>query len=77
MVEKQEEQWGALNEEVGEALLDVERTFMNLVDLQAAGPDTVATAPRGNSCVQTYLEAWSRLQSAHCRLSRFLVNKVT
>lgn len=77
MVDEQEEQWGALNNEVGEALLDVERTFMNLVDLQAAGSDTVATAPHGNACVLAYLGAWGRLQGAHRRLSQFLVNKVT
>jgi hypothetical protein len=77
VVDDEEKQWGALNNEVGEALLDVERTFMNIVDLQAAGSNTVATAPGGNACAQAYLEAWSRLQGAHRSLALFLVNKMS
>jgi hypothetical protein len=70
-------QWKSLSHEVGEALLDVERTFMNIVDLQAGSPTNVAVAPDGEAFVQSYLEAWGRLCGAHRGLAEFLAEKIS
>jgi hypothetical protein len=77
VVDDEDKQWSALHNEVGEALLDIERTFMNIVDLQTGSPNNVAVAPDGDAFVQAYLEAWGRLQGAHRSLALFLVNKMS
>ncbi len=74
MSDRQEEEWSILNSALGEALLDVERTFMNVVDLQAKMPRELPVSMQGNKCVQAYLDAWSRLNVAHSGFRRFLVN---
>lgn len=74
MVDRQEEEWSILNAALGEALLDVERTFMNVVDLQAKAPQELPAAMQGSNCVQAYLDAWSRLDVAHRGFRRFIVN---
>jgi hypothetical protein len=74
VIDRQEEEWTVLNAALGEALLDVERTFMNVVDLQARTPMELPTTMQGSKCVQAYLDAWSRLNAAHSSFRRFIVN---
>ena len=61
-----EEEWREVSQVVGETLLDVERTFMNLVDQQALGLF-------GKPCVDSYQAALERLESANRQLLRHLV----
>jgi hypothetical protein len=64
-----DEKWAAISNLLGEALLDVERTFMNVVDHSAAA----RTLERHISpeCLQDYLEAWAVLDQAHMCLLAF------
>jgi hypothetical protein len=63
----EEEAWLVLTNQVGEALLDVERTFMEVVSHHGA--------PRlaRDEAAQTYLRAWARLASVHRLLSDVLL----
>jgi hypothetical protein len=55
---------------LGEALLDVERTFLNVVDHCL---DAQARRRRlSPECLQDYLDAWSVLDQAHVGLLQFL-----
>ena len=63
-------EWNVLSNVLGEALLDVERTFMDLVDHRSAATsegDAGLDEP-----VLHYLEAWNRLEDAQRRLAQTL-----
>ena len=63
----EEEAWFALSEQLGEALLDAERTFFDLVDRQGL-PRLVR-----DEAALNYLAAWSRLGVAHRLLASHLL----
>lgn len=71
MVDEQD-QWAVLSGALGEALLDVERTFMNVVERQAYVPGLVPYSAAG-SPVRDYFDAKSRLDDAHRELTNFLM----
>lgn len=61
-----------LNAALGEALLDVERTFMHVVDQQARVQQTPSVGMQGCKYVQAYLDAWGRLNVAHGSFRRYI-----
>jgi hypothetical protein len=71
MIENGLEEWESLTREFGEALLDVERTFLDTMDRQAALGRRESIDAR-NDPVAVYLEAWTRLDAAHRRLLPYL-----
>lgn len=78
MVEDNEHwQWTELSSAVGEALLDVERTFLDVVERQSAADEDMPVAAGTRPALQAYLAAWSRLDDAHRGLSRFLAGRAT
>lgn len=71
MIENGLEEWESLTREFGEALLDVERTFLDTMGRQAALGRCEPIDAR-NDPVAVYLEAWTRLDAAHRRLLPYL-----
>ena len=72
MSEKNEkETWLALSAEFGEALLDAERTFMNVVEQFGS------LRSQRDETLRAYLDAWRRLSTAHETVAGFLTNQVT
>jgi hypothetical protein len=70
-------EWSELSNALGEALLDVERTFLDIVERQAA---TVADSGFPAACapaLKAYFDAWSRLDGAHVSFSRYLEGRGT
>ena len=68
---KDQERWTSISNGVGEALLDLERTFMNLIDRQS--PEARALdCPIGADCFLAYMEAWAVLDEAHLRFVQLL-----
>ena len=66
-MDAEEEAWRTLSEELGEALLDAERTFLHVVDQRGANRLT------RDEALQAYMLAWSRLAAANGLLTHFLV----
>jgi len=66
-VDAEEAAWFALSKELGEALLDAERTFLDLVDRHGSGRLSQDEA------LLIYLAAWTRLGVAHRLLARHLL----
>jgi hypothetical protein len=64
----EEDAWVAVSSELGEALLDAERTFIDVVAYRHS--------PRfdRDKFVEIYLEAWGRLAKAHRDLTNILLN---
>jgi hypothetical protein len=64
----EEDAWVAVSSELGEALLDAERTFVDVVAYR--------DSPRfdRDKFVEIYLEAWGRLARAHRNLTNILLN---
>ncbi len=78
MVEDNEHwEWTELSSAVGEALLDVERTFLDVVERQSAGVEEMSPAAAAGPALKAYLAAWSRLDDAHRGLARFLSGRAT
>jgi hypothetical protein len=75
-VVEDKEEWSELSSALGEALLDVERTFLDIVERQAT-PLAATPLSAGGPPVKAYLDAWSRLNGAHRVLARFLVRQGT
>ena len=73
-VVEDKEEWTALSSALGEALLDVERTFLDFVERQSSTVNASPLAPYG-SPVKAYFDAWSRLDEAHRVLERFLMSQ--
>jgi hypothetical protein len=69
-----DEEWNALSSALGEALLDVERTFLDVVERQSSTKAASPLAPT-SSPIQAYFDAWSRLDEAHRVLARFLISQ--
>lgn len=67
--------WVILSNAVGEALLDVERTFMTVVERRARKVEHSAHVPGCGGHVKAYFDAWSRLDGAHRVLSQFLASQ--
>jgi hypothetical protein len=65
------DRWTVLSSALGEALLDVERTFMTVVDGEAHVTGLVPYSATG-SPVRAYFDAKSRLDDAHRELTQFL-----
>jgi hypothetical protein len=74
--EKDKEEWAELSSALGEALLDVERTFLDIVERQAT-PLAAKPLAGGGAPVRAYLNAWYRLDGAHRVLARFLAGQGT
>lgn len=73
MVENKEHgQWTELSSAVGEALLDVERTFLDIVERRSAAIEALPLAATVGPALRAYLDAWSRLDDAHRGLARFM-----
>jgi hypothetical protein len=70
----EEDQWTTLSGALGEALLDVERTFMNVVERYAHVQGLVPHSATG-SPVRAYFDAKSRFDDAHRELTDFLVGR--
>jgi hypothetical protein len=68
----EEDQWATLSGALGEALLDVERTFINVVERHGHVPGLVPYSATG-SPVRDYFDAKLRLDDAHRELADFLV----
>ena len=78
MVEYNEQwEWTELSSAVGEALLDVERTFLDIVERQSAAVDEMSVAAAAGPAMRAYLAAWTRLDDAHRGLARFLEGRET
>jgi len=73
-VVEDKEEWTELSSALGEALLDVERTFLDVVDRQSDPTAGSPFTPPG-SPVKAYFEAWARLDGAHRVLARFLASQ--
>ena len=68
---KDQERWTSISDGVGEALLDLERTFMNVIDRHS--PDARALdCPIGADCIQAYMDAWAVLDQAHLRFVQLI-----
>jgi hypothetical protein len=67
---QEEEAWAAINTLLGEALLDVERTFLNVVDHSVAARAFQRSVSQ--ECIEDYLAAWAVLDRAHLRMLQFL-----
>ena len=73
MVEDNEHrEWTELSSAVGEALLDVERTFLDIVERQSGAVEEMPLAAAAALSLRAYLAASSRLDDAHRGLARFL-----
>ena len=70
------EEWTALSSALGEALLDVERTFIDVVEGRSSMVTASPLASSG-SPVNAYFDAWSRLDDAHRLLAHFLMHQGT
>jgi hypothetical protein len=70
----EQDQWAILSGALGEALLDVERTFMNVVERCSPVPGLVPYSATG-SPVRAYFDAKSRFDDAHRELTEFLVGQ--
>lgn len=66
-MDQKEEAWLVLSRELGEALLDAERTFLDVVD------NYHAPRLKRDEALRAYLEAWSRLARAHRLLAHLLL----
>lgn len=60
--------WSALTAELGEALLDAERTFQNVVE------QFETMRFQQEETLTAYMHAWSRLSRAHRSLASFLTH---
>ena len=69
------EEWNAISNALGEALLDVERTFLDVVERQASQQGPLPRAAPGQAPVKAYLDAWSKLDEAHRALARLLTDQ--
>ena len=66
-----DEVWSQVCNGVGEALLDVERTFLYVVEsFPTEGP--TSRSPPGSSSIQAYMAAWAALDRAHLQLAQLL-----
>jgi hypothetical protein len=65
-VEEREVVWRFLSQELGEALLDAERTFLQIVDRHPS------SLREREQALEAYLEAWWRLIRAHKAMADFL-----
>ena len=63
--------WSAITADFGEALLDVERTFLKALDRQARLADAAPLDLREDP-VAAHLAAWARLDNAHRELVPYL-----
>jgi hypothetical protein len=73
-VAEDKEEWTELSSALGEALLDVERTFIDFVERQSSTLRVSPLTSRG-SPVEAYFDAWSRLDEAHRVLAGFLMSQ--
>ena len=69
------DEWNAMSNALGEALLDVERTFLDVVERQASLRERLPLAAPGQGPVKAYFDAWSRLDEAHRALTQFLTEQ--
>jgi hypothetical protein len=69
----EQETWARISSGVGEALLDVERTFINLVD-QHSTDDKSSGGPMHREYLLQYMDAWAVLDRAHLRFVQVLRN---
>ena len=69
------EEWNAISNALGEALLDVERTVLDVVERQASQQGPLPRAAPGQAPVKAYLDAWSKLDEAHRALARLLTDQ--
>ena len=76
MIEERQDEWGMLTREFGEALLDLERTFIKTVERQAALGQSAPLDVRDDP-VAAYMEAWTRLDAAHRTLLPYLAEFTT
>jgi hypothetical protein len=70
-------EWAALSSAVGEALLDVERTFLDVVERQSSADEEMPLAVEAGPALRAYMNAKSRLDDAHRGLARYLAGKRT
>jgi hypothetical protein len=68
VLDADEDTWTALSEQLGEALLDAERTFLDVVERRGMNRLMRDEAAR------TYLIAWSRLALVHRAMARYLLD---
>jgi hypothetical protein len=66
-MDAEEEAWIALSNELGEALLEVERAFLVIVDRRGA------SRLRRDEALRMYTKAWSRLDLANRLLTHLLL----
>ena len=66
-----DEVWSQVCNGVGEALLDVERTFLNVVERFPTEAPT-SRSPPGSNSIQDYMAAWAALDRAHLQLAQLL-----
>jgi hypothetical protein len=68
-------EWATLSSAVGEALLDVERTFLDVVERQSKADEEMPLAAEAGPALRAYLSAKSRLDDAHRGLARYLAGR--
>ena len=62
MTEASDGSWEKVNSELGEALLDVERTLITLAE---AHENQALPGAHRAECFESYLVGWRRLEAAH------------